>query len=75
MIPEQVTPACLTDESRRRTRDSLLIFKIVLMLFPDSLKPEFTGSQTRYDFFIPEMFRYGLSYDERLKIDSVVFQR
>jgi 4-amino-4-deoxy-L-arabinose transferase-like glycosyltransferase len=62
MIPEQVTPAYLTDESMRRTRDSLLIFAGALLLFMVGLNPEFIGFQSRFGLFAQEMFRFGPSY-------------
>ena len=61
MIPEQVTSAYLTDESRRRTRDSLLIFTGALLLFTVGLNPEFIGFQSRFGLFAQEMFRFGPS--------------
>ncbi|TFG70749.1 MAG: hypothetical protein E4H27_05625 [Anaerolineales bacterium] len=60
MIPEQV--AYLTDESRRRTRDSLLIFTGALLLFTVGLNPEFIGFQARFGLFAQEIFRFGPSY-------------
>jgi hypothetical protein len=62
VIPAQVTSTCLTDESRRRTRDSLLIFTVALLLFTVGLNPEFTGFQARFGLFAREMFRFGPSY-------------
>jgi 4-amino-4-deoxy-L-arabinose transferase-like glycosyltransferase len=62
MIPAQVTPAYLTDESMRRTRDSLLIFAGALLLFMVGLNPEFIGFQSRFGLFAQEMFRFGPSY-------------
>jgi len=61
MIPEQVTSVYLTDESRRRTRDSLLIFTGALLLFMVGLNPEFIGFQARFGLFAQEMFRFGPS--------------
>ena len=62
MIPEQVTSAYLTDESGRRTRDSLLIFTVALLLFTVGLNPEFIGFQSHFGLFAQEMFRYGPSF-------------
>jgi hypothetical protein len=61
MIPEQVTSVYLTDESRRRTRDSLLIFTGALLLFMVGLNSEFIGFQARFGLFAQEMFRFGPS--------------
>jgi len=61
MIPAQVTPAYLTDESMRRTRDSLLIFAGALLLFTVGLNPEFIGFQSRFGLFAQEMLRFGPS--------------
>lgn len=62
MIPEHVTSVYLTDESRRRTRDSLLIFTGALLLFMVGLNPEFIGFQARFGLFAQEMFRFGPSF-------------
>lgn len=62
MIKLQVTSAYLADESRRRTRDSLLIFAVALLLFTIGLNSEFIGPQARYGMFAQEMFRDGLSF-------------
>ena len=62
MIPEQMTPTYLDDESRRRTRDSLLIFAGALLLFMVGLNHEFIGFQARFGLFVQEMFRFGPSF-------------
>jgi hypothetical protein len=59
MIQAQVTSEYLTDESRRRTRDSLLIFTGALLPFRVSLNPEFIGFQARFGLSAQEMFRFG----------------
>src|SRR4030042_1798723 len=61
MIPSQVTSTCLTDESGRRTKESLLIFAAAMLLFTVGLSPEFIGPQARYGVFVQEMFRDGPS--------------
>ena len=59
MIGSHTTGGCLSNEPKRCTLDSWLIFAVGMVVFTLGPSPEFIGFQTRFALFAQEMFRNG----------------
>jgi len=59
MICSHTTWGCLSNEPKRCTLDSWLIFAVGMLVFTLGPSPEFIGFQTRFALFAQEMLRNG----------------